>query len=110
MTDNLDRRLLMCILNKYYKPAVLDDQYTFTPSGVYRAPPEGVFEDCMKYIQGLPLSEGPDVFGMHENANISCAFTEAMGADSASNANQIFNLKLRRRRLQDHESVSTSRE
>ena len=76
VTDDLDRRLLMCILNKYYKPAVLDDQYTFTPSGVYRAPPEGVFEDYMKYIQGLPLSEGPDVFGMHENANISFQLKE----------------------------------
>ena len=31
-------------------------------------------------------------------------------SDSASNANQFLNLKLRRWRLHDHESVSTSRE
>ena len=33
----------------------------------------------MDYIETLPLTAGPAIFGMHENANISCAFTEAMG-------------------------------
>ena len=30
----------------------------------------------MDYISNLPLSEGPEIFGLHENANISCALAE----------------------------------
>ena len=30
----------------------------------------------MEYIDQLPLNAGPDVFGMHDNANIACAQKE----------------------------------
>lgn len=30
----------------------------------------------MEYIKSLPYNEGPEVFGLHSNANISCALSE----------------------------------
>ncbi|CAM9114000.1 unnamed protein product, partial [Choristocarpus tenellus] len=47
-----------------------------SPSGTYFAPPEGSKESFVDYIKSLPFNEGPEVFGLHANANISCALSE----------------------------------
>lgn len=47
-----------------------------SPSGTYFAPPVGRKEDFVEYIKSLPYNEGPEVFGLHANANISCALAE----------------------------------
>ena len=40
MTDDWDRRTLVCILNKFYTPEVLSvDKYKYSDSGVYFCPP-----------------------------------------------------------------------
>ena len=42
MTDDWDRRTLVCILNKFYTPEVLSvDKYQYSDSGVYFCPPVG---------------------------------------------------------------------
>nr|XP_015207526.1 PREDICTED: dynein heavy chain 3, axonemal-like [Lepisosteus oculatus] len=70
--DDFDRRLLLCLLNTCYCPLLLSDHnYSFSPSGVYRLPPEGGIQEVLEYIKGLPLSEHPEVFGLHENASIA---------------------------------------
>jgi len=71
VTDDLDRRCLMSILKKYYLPDILDDAYKFTPSGTYYAPSDPALTGVREYLDGLPLSEAPEVFGMHPNANIT---------------------------------------
>ncbi|CAG9464970.1 unnamed protein product [Pedinophyceae sp. YPF-701] len=71
VTDDNDRRLLMCILERYYNPEVLRDGYPFNPDGAYHVPPLGTKEDYVAYVKSLPVSEAPDVYGMHENANIA---------------------------------------
>jgi len=76
VTDDNDRRLLMSILRRYYVPSILDDSYAFTPSGTYRAPPEGDHASYVSYIKSLPAMEAPEVFGMHANANISFQLQE----------------------------------
>jgi dynein heavy chain len=48
----------------------------FSPSGIYYAPPEGTLKSYRDYIKTLPFTEGPEIFGLHDNANISCALTE----------------------------------
>lgn len=68
VTDDLDRRCLMSNLRHFYDPVVLVDNFKFTESGIYKSPLEGKHNDYVEYITGLPNSEGPDVFGMHENA------------------------------------------
>jgi dynein heavy chain len=76
VTDDKDRRCIMNILDDFYSPSILDPEYKFSPSGTYYAPPSGDLESCREYVRGLPFNEGPEVFGLHDNANITCAITE----------------------------------
>jgi dynein heavy chain len=76
VTDDKDRRCIMNILDDFYNPQILDDAYRFSPSGTYFAPPSGSLENYRDYVRSLPINEGPEVFGLHENANISCAISE----------------------------------
>ena len=71
VTDDWDRRCLMAVLGRYYTPAVLDDGYSFSPSGLYYAPPVGSLDAAREYANGLPLNDSPEIFGMHNNANIA---------------------------------------
>lgn len=36
----------------------------------------GSKDEFVEYIKALPYNEGPEVFGLHANANISCALSE----------------------------------
>ncbi|KAI9203256.1 dynein heavy chain and region D6 of dynein motor-domain-containing protein [Polychytrium aggregatum] len=76
VTDDWDRRTLKSILAKYYNPQILEEGYKFSPSGVYYAPPDGDLASFRTYIESLPYTEEPSVFGMHENANISFQLQE----------------------------------
>jgi len=76
VTDDKDRRCIMNILSDFYSSNILDDTYKFSTSGTYYAPEAGTCDNNREYIRSLPFNEGPEVFGLHENANISCAFSE----------------------------------
>ncbi|KAI8818687.1 dynein heavy chain and region D6 of dynein motor-domain-containing protein [Fimicolochytrium jonesii] len=76
VTDDWDRRTLRSILARFYTPQILDDSYKFSPSGIYHAPPDGDLASYRAYIDRLPFSEEPSVFGMHENADISYQIQE----------------------------------
>jgi len=71
VTDDWDRRCLMAILGRYYSTAILGDDYKFSPSGTYYAPPVGALDVYKDYAQGLPLNDNPEIFGLHMNANIA---------------------------------------
>jgi len=71
VTDDLDRRCLMAILHQYFTPDILDDAYTFSPSGLYRAPLTGALSTYIESIESLPVDADPEVFGMHENASLT---------------------------------------
>ncbi|KAJ3297193.1 Dynein heavy chain 3, axonemal [Borealophlyctis nickersoniae] len=71
VTDDRDRRTLMSILSLYYTPEILDDSYRLSPSGIYVAPPKGSFDSYLHHIKSFPLTPHPEVFGMHENADIA---------------------------------------
>lgn len=77
VTDDLDRRCLMSNLRHFYDPIVLEDNFKFTESGIYKSIAEGIHGDYIEYIISLPNSEGPDVFGMHENALITFQLQES---------------------------------
>jgi dynein heavy chain len=52
----------------------MDDDYAFSPSKNYKCPPDidtATVEELKNFVDHFPLSEQPEVFGMHENANIS---------------------------------------
>jgi dynein heavy chain len=72
VTDDQDRRCLLSILGKYYVPkTITDDNYSFSSSGLYKAPPVGSLQSVRDYIKNLPITDEPEVFGMHDNANIT---------------------------------------
>merc|ERR1712010_94783 len=82
VTDYIDIRTCDVIMKSFYRPQIFETDYPFEPSGTYRSidpDPESPHQSYMDYIETLPLTAGPAIFGMHDNANISCAFTEAMG-------------------------------
>ncbi|KAI8801429.1 dynein heavy chain and region D6 of dynein motor-domain-containing protein [Cladochytrium replicatum] len=76
VTDDWDRRTLKSMLSKYYTPLILDNGYKFSSSGIYYAPPDADLQVFREYIESLPFTEDPSVFGMHENANISFQIQE----------------------------------
>ncbi|XP_069141245.1 dynein axonemal heavy chain 3-like isoform X4 [Argopecten irradians] len=72
VTDDNDRRLIMSILKLFYcKEIIIDDTYKLSPSGIYFAPPKGTYDSYVNYIKDLPLTPHPEVYGFHENADIS---------------------------------------
>jgi len=71
VTDETDRRLLMCILKRYITEDVLKEGFQLSKSDQYKVPrSSGVIQDYMDFIGGLPGTETPAVFSMHNNANI----------------------------------------
>ncbi|XP_039627270.1 dynein heavy chain 12, axonemal [Polypterus senegalus] len=72
VTDDWDRRLLLTLLDNFYNPQIIENpRYSFSASGNYCSPPKGTYEDYIEFIKNLPFSQHPEVFGMHENVDIS---------------------------------------
>jgi len=77
VTDPLDRLCMMSILKTFFSPAILDDEYVFSASGVYHAPIEGDLRYYLSKIDQLPSIDEPEVFGMHENASLRFQLQES---------------------------------
>ena len=71
VTDDNDRRLLMCILGRCYSPEALVEGHPFTPSGTYRSPLDADHSAYVAHIRALPQRDEPEVFGLNSNANIT---------------------------------------
>ncbi|EGW00688.1 Dynein heavy chain 12, axonemal [Cricetulus griseus] len=72
VTDDWDRRLLLTMLADFYNPLIIENpHYKFSPSGNYFAPPKGTYEDYIEFIKKLPFTQEPEIFGLHENVDIS---------------------------------------
>jgi len=78
VTDDWDRRTLMAILSIYMVPEILEEGYSFSKSGAYYAPPVGTRDQVMEYLAQLPSTDDPEVFGMHENANVTFNTNESL--------------------------------
>lgn len=72
VTDVWDMRCLTTILADFYNPAIIaEPKYKFSTSGVYYAPQKGTYEDYVEFIKELPPTQLPEVFGMHDNVDIT---------------------------------------
>ncbi|XP_053624487.1 dynein axonemal heavy chain 6 isoform X1 [Plodia interpunctella] len=71
VTDMWDQRCLTTILKLFFSPPILEEGYTYSKSGIYYCPVAEKLETYREYIETLPVIESPEVFGMHENANIA---------------------------------------
>ena len=90
VTDAWDQRCLDAILVRFFAPATLDKDYKYSSSGVYFAPVASKLNDYQDYIESLPLVDEPEIFGMHENANLAFSRNE-----TASIVNTILDLQPR---------------
>jgi dynein heavy chain len=81
VTDKQDVRLTRAILGLYLNgSAVDDDAYSYCPQISqhynYGVPPEGPIDDYVAKISTFPLIDRPEIFGLHQNADISCQTKE----------------------------------
>ncbi|XP_075057079.1 dynein axonemal heavy chain 14 [Mixophyes fleayi] len=69
VTDFWDRRCLLSILDNFYNPAALQDGYSYSADKVYHSLSDNAtLQDCTDYLNSLPDTDTPDIFGMHPNA------------------------------------------
>lgn len=74
VTDDWDRRCLMNILGDYYKNQVINPNYAFDEEYLYhQLPGDTTLPDYIDYIKKFPINDDPSLFGLHTNADISCA-------------------------------------
>ncbi|GIY63283.1 dynein heavy chain 3, axonemal [Caerostris darwini] len=72
VTDDKDRRLLLSLLSIFYTPQIITSKnYKFSESGQYFIPNELDRKSFTEYIRRLPINPNPEVFGLHENADIT---------------------------------------
>ena len=76
VTDDHDRKTLVMLLRDYICPSILDDSSRFDGNPQYYAPPEGDRQSYLDFTYALPTNDDPLVFGMHPNAEITCALNE----------------------------------
>lgn len=71
VTDKNDRITIEVLLNDFYNDKIFSDDYKFSPSGIYFAPPHGDIQSYKTYAQSLPQYPEPEIFGFHANAAIT---------------------------------------
>ncbi|XP_074961219.1 dynein axonemal heavy chain 3 [Phalacrocorax aristotelis] len=71
VTDDKDRRLLLSLLSIVYSTDIEQDKYMLAPGDDYYVPPHGPYESYIEYLRSLPITTHPEVFGLHENADIT---------------------------------------
>ncbi|XP_007947093.1 dynein axonemal heavy chain 6 [Orycteropus afer afer] len=76
VTDTWDQRCLRTVLKKFFSPETLEADYKYSESGIYFAPLADTLQEFKDYIENLPLIDDPEVFGMHENANLAFQYKE----------------------------------
>ncbi|CAF0908921.1 unnamed protein product [Adineta steineri] len=77
VTDDWDRRCVMNILDDFYAAKVLDSNFCYDQSQIYhQLPPTSEHQAYLAYVRGLPINDTPEIFGLHDNANITFAQNE----------------------------------
>ena len=78
VTDDKDQRLIQTVLLTYLNPNTLKyKEYPYSESGIYYCPQPGPKSNYTDYIKKLPTTTSPEVFGLHDNAEIITAQNEA---------------------------------
>jgi len=52
------------------KYVIYFSEYIYSPSGIYYCPRYTTLQEYRDFIETFPIIEDPEIFGMHENANI----------------------------------------
>jgi dynein heavy chain len=71
VTDDHDRTCLSALLAQIYTPSLLDATHALSASGLYTVPADLDLRDTWEFIGRLPATAAPEVFGLHDNADIT---------------------------------------
>lgn len=80
ITDDKDMRTSDIIIADFFQPMIMDPNYKFSSSGKYFSitpDKDAPHNTYLEYIESFPLNAEPEVFGMHDNANITVGITDA---------------------------------
>jgi dynein heavy chain, axonemal len=72
VTDDKDRRLISNLITSFCAPPMLTVNHPFSPSGAYTTPDCLTARDYLEHIRQYPLAPKPEIFGLHDNADITC--------------------------------------
>ncbi|CAE8610871.1 unnamed protein product [Polarella glacialis] len=80
VTDKKDKVLIDCLIKIFICEEVVTKgaDYKFSPGGMFYCPNATCQDDFLKYLRDLPIMTPPEVFGLHENCEITCAESESM--------------------------------
>jgi len=74
VTDPNDRTAIILILEDYYNPLMLKPNHKLVESGKYYVPTEGSLDTYVEFVrEQVPLNDLTEVFGLHDNAEITAA-------------------------------------
>jgi len=80
ITDDWDRRMVLTVLMSIINEDLMSDTYPLAPSDAdvnpYLSPEAAGIASVREAIGKLPINPHPNVFGLHENADIACAQAE----------------------------------
>ena len=76
ITDDWDRRMVLTVLMSIINPGIMNDDYPLAPGEPYLSPEANDVAHYRSAIGKLPINPHPNVFGLHENADIACAQAE----------------------------------
>ncbi len=68
----LIRRLINNLVNTFCSPDVLTGGYRFSPSGTYSSTDCATLKESLEHIKHYPIAPKPEIFRLHENADITC--------------------------------------
>jgi len=80
VTDKKDKVLIECMIQIFICEEVVEKgpDYKFSPGGLFYCPAASAQDDFLNYLRGLPIMTPPEVFGLHQNCEITCAESESM--------------------------------
>jgi dynein heavy chain len=71
VTDFKDEILIKAIINSYYDDNLFNEFFKFSDSGIYYPPKCEELSQVFDYLETLPVDDEPEIFGLHNNANIT---------------------------------------
>ena len=76
VTDAKDRRCLWALVRHLYSERTLKKEFTICDNTRYNMPVNLDKQSLLDFVHNLPFTESPEVFGLHENADIAAAKAE----------------------------------
>jgi len=72
VTDDKDRRLINTLVRNFCSADTVNSYSSFSPSGTYVSVDCETTKEFTEVIRGYPIVPRPEIFGLHENADITC--------------------------------------